>query len=287
MRQHPILTPSLKSYVITFLIGVVLGAIGHSKLTPVPQINIKVDEGKAGAPPRHNSVGVRLSGPATPAAPLVLTDEYGLLEQVRARKATVRISHNNKTGSGVIVGHDETKQLAAVLTAHHVVEGVGDSLRVELWPYAGTSVPGSVAATVPENDLALVLIAVQDVPAALPMFPHERGPGAGDPLLSVGCSRGEDPTVIRLNLTGTTRLTGFRGTFWKVDDAGVPGRSGGPLIYRQWVIGVCYGSDYARNEGYFACLPEIHALLRQEAPWVLEEKSVRRSVYRLVAVERR
>jgi hypothetical protein len=108
-----------------------------------------------------------------------------------------------------------------------------------------------------ERDIALVAIrpgrAVTIAPVAPPRTPIERG----DRVVTVGCSNGQDPTVLASRVTSIDRYQGPP----NIETSGAPveGRSGGGLFNEQGqLIGVCFAADQEGNEGLYAALKVIH-----------------------------
>jgi len=82
----------------------------------------------------------------------------------------------------------------------------------------------------------------------------------GAPVVSVGCSEGDRPTVQRVKITALNRYKGAD----NIEVAGMPveGRSGGGLFTQEGqLIGVCLGADPHYREGFFAGLQSVHDLL--------------------------
>jgi len=82
----------------------------------------------------------------------------------------------------------------------------------------------------------------------------------GDRVTSVGCNNGDDPTVVRSRVTGIDKYLGPA----NLEVAGMPveGRSGGGLFDDDGrLIGVCYAADPADDEGVYAHLSSIQAIL--------------------------
>lgn len=82
----------------------------------------------------------------------------------------------------------------------------------------------------------------------------------GAPVISVGCSEGDKPTVQRVKITALNRYQGAD----NIEVGGMPveGRSGGGLFTQEGqLIGVCSGADSHYREGFFAGLQSVHNLL--------------------------
>ncbi|MFM7292446.1 MAG: trypsin-like peptidase domain-containing protein, partial [Planctomycetia bacterium] len=82
----------------------------------------------------------------------------------------------------------------------------------------------------------------------------------GEPVVTVGCDGGDDPTMHHSRVTAVDKYLGPA----NVQVAGQPvqGRSGGGLFALDGtLIGVCNAADPADNEGLFAALPTVHEQL--------------------------
>ena len=74
---------------------------------------------------------------------------------------------------------------------------------------------------------------------------------------SVGCSNGNDPTLLATRITSARPLP--RPANIEAQGAPVEGRSGGGLFNAKGeLIGVCFAADYEGNEGLYAALDSIH-----------------------------
>ena len=169
-------------------------------------------------------------------------------------------------GTGVIITSD-----GEILTNNHVVEGA-QTIMVRL---AGQvdPVPGTLLATDPSNDLALIKINGKDLPAAT--FADPNTIAVGDPVVAMGYALALDgePTVTAgivsaLNRTlttgGETALDGLIQT----DTAISSGNSGGPLVnMKGQVIGINTAvarddsSSAANNIGFSISVTEILQVL--------------------------
>ena len=138
-------------------------------------------------------------------------------------------------GSGVIVRSD-----GYILTNNHVVEGA-DELTVEL--FDGRTIPGKIAGTDPQTDLAVVKIELPGLRAA--PFGSSDEIKVGDWVLAIGSPFGLDQTVTAGIISGKNRVqdiiangNGFE-DFLQTDAAINPGNSGGPLVnLRGELIGI-------------------------------------------------
>ena len=78
----------------------------------------------------------------------------------------------------------------------------------------------------------------------------------GDPVTSVGCNHGENPTPWATQITAINRYQGHPNV--EAARAPVEGRSGGGLFNAQGqVIGICYAAEPKGDEGLYASLSSI------------------------------
>src|SRR5215207_7276788 len=76
-------------------------------------------------------------------------------------------------------------------------------------------------------------------------------------MIGIGCSNGQDPTVLETRITSLDRYQGPP----NIEASGAPtiGRSGGGLFNgKNELIGVCNNADPEGNEGIYAGLESIH-----------------------------
>jgi thiol-disulfide isomerase/thioredoxin len=167
----------------------------------------------------------------------------------------------NSVGSGTII--DSRKGEALILTCGHVFrdsDGKGE-ISVDLF---GAGAPQHVAGRLIgcdlDRDVALVDISVKTPVAAARVAPASYVVHKGDHVVTIGCSNGEDPTLLESHVDSLDR---FRGPD-NIQVAGQPvqGRSGGGLFNADGqVIGVCNAADPSDNEGLFAALTSVYTEL--------------------------
>ena len=76
-------------------------------------------------------------------------------------------------------------------------------------------------------------------------------------MVGIGCSNGQDPTVLETRVTSLDRYQGPP----NIEASGAPavGRSGGGLFNgKNELVGVCNNADPEGNEGIYAGLESIH-----------------------------
>ena len=175
----------------------------------------------------------------------------------------VEDSAGHAFGTGTII--DARQGEALVITCGHLFrqsKGTGP-LSVELFeatPSGARSVgqvPGLVISYDLERDVALVAIRPGRPVAIVPVAPPRTVIERGDRVASVGCSNGQDPSVLASRVTSIDRYQGPP----NIETSGAPveGRSGGGLFNEQGqLIGVCFAADHEGNEGLYAALKVIH-----------------------------
>jgi S1-C subfamily serine protease len=186
--------------------------------------------------------------------------------------ATVRIRvedpQGRSFGTGTIV--DSRSGEALVVTCGHLFresKGKG-SMTVDVFEVTGSNVrlaeqvPGQLISYDLDRDVALVSIRptrqVSVAPVAPPRTPIQRS----DRVATIGCSNGQDPTLLPQRITMLDRYQGAP----NIEVSGAPeeGRSGGGLFNLQGqLIGVCYAADYEGKEGLYAALDSIHEELNR------------------------
>lgn len=166
-------------------------------------------------------------------------------------------------GTGTVI--DCRQGEALILTCGHIFrdsQGKG-RIAVDLFaPGAARGVAGQLVAYDLTRDLALVSVFTETAVTAVRVGDTETRTTAGDPVVTVGCNGGSDPTIHHSRVTAVDKYLGPP----NVQVAGQPvqGRSGGGLFAIDGtLIGVCNAADPADNEGLFAALPAIHEQLEE------------------------
>jgi len=181
------------------------------------------------------------SAPAPVLAPSAQAATGDIPEVVRTvEPSVVTIAHDQGTGSGVIWSKD-----GMVVTNNHVVR-VQDQVvdRVEVAFFDGRRVPGTVRATDPSTDLAVVQVDRKDLKPAT----FQRAlPEVGELAVAVGSPLGFENTVTAGIISGLHReipgsaQQGIRSLvdLIQTDAAISPGNSGGALVNgRGQVVGI-------------------------------------------------
>jgi serine protease DegQ len=181
------------------------------------------------------------SAPAPQVAPSAQAATGGIPGIVRkAEPSVVTVVHDQGTGSGVVWSKD-----GVVVTNNHVVS-VEDQVvrRVEVAFFDGRRVPGTVRATDPSTDLAVVQVDRKDLQPAT----FQRAlPQVGELAVAVGSPLGFENTVTAGIISGLHReipgsaAQGIRSLvdLIQTDAAISPGNSGGALVNgRGEVVGI-------------------------------------------------
>jgi hypothetical protein len=162
-------------------------------------------------------------------------------------------------GSGTVI--DCRNGEALIITCGHVFresQGKG-KITVDLFGAPGLQgLPGQVVGYDLERDLGFVAIRPGvEVPRA-PVASRNGRSQVGEPVFSVGCNGGQDPTVMSSAVTAIDKYLGPP----NIQASGMPvqGRSGGGLFNAQGeLIGVCNAADPEDQEGLYAALGTIYA----------------------------
>ncbi|MEQ8847211.1 trypsin-like peptidase domain-containing protein [Botrimarina sp.] len=220
-------------------------------------------------PPRRERVATAARGlPAggRQAAPAAANPQHAELLDASVR-LTVDDPAGRAFGTGTIV--DARQGEALVVTCAHLFRDASGQaidtegrLAVEL--FRGGRVVGQVAGTLVshdfEADVALVAIRPEAEVAAAPVAASVGELRIGDPVRSVGCDLGADPTVRESRVVDLDRYNGPP----NIEAAGAPvqGRSGGGLFDAAGrLVGVCNFADEQDDQGIYAGLASIHAQL--------------------------
>lgn len=238
-------------------------------LTTGPAIVSAPPAAVAAAQPSRPAGGPRSRGPAAPApapvaAPPLDPASRAALE-ARLMAATARLlvedGQGISRGTGTVI--DCRQGEALILTCGHIFRDSQGKGRVEVdlfGPEGPRGVAGQVVAWDLKRDLALVSIFTDRQIEPVRVGGTERSTAAGEPVVTVGCNGGDDPTIHHSRITAVDKYLGPA----NVQVAGQPvqGRSGGGLFAVDGtLIGVCNAADPADNEGLFAALPTIHEQL--------------------------
>ena len=225
----------------------------------------KPEQLPAPATPIGSAVGI------VPAQPAGLSSHQTLEPAARAAlesklmHATARLRVEDAAGvswgTGTVI--DCRQGEALILTCGHIFRDSQGKGRIEVdlfGPSGSRGVAGQVVSWDLKRDLALVSIFTEQKIEPVRVGGENRAAVAGEPVVTVGCNGGKDPTVHHSRVTAVDKYLGPA----NVQVAGQPvqGRSGGGLFgIDGTLIGVCNAADPTDNEGLFAALPTIHEQL--------------------------
>jgi hypothetical protein len=205
----------------------------------------------------------RAAAPADIPPPLSTEDRAALEQRLLSATARLRVGDPDGAswGTGTVV--DCRQGEALILTCGHIFrdsDGKG-MIEVDLFgPGGPRGLAGQLISWDLKRDLALVSI-FTDVPVEpARVGGTQRTTAAGEPVVTVGCNGGQDPTIHHSRVTAVDKYLGPA----NVQVAGQPvqGRSGGGLFgIDGTLLGVCNAADPTDNEGLFAALPAIHEQL--------------------------
>ena len=185
--------------------------------------------------------------------------------EARLLAATARLRVEGGTGVSLGTGTviDCRQGEALILTCGHIFRDSAGKGRVEVdlfSPGGERGLAGQVIAWDLKRDLALVSIFTDATVEPMRVGGIDRATATGEPVVTVGCNGGQDPTIHHSRVTAVDKYLGPP----NVQVAGQPvqGRSGGGLFGTDGtLIGVCNAADPTDNEGLFAALPSIHEQL--------------------------
>ncbi|HVT27371.1 MAG TPA: trypsin-like peptidase domain-containing protein [Lacipirellulaceae bacterium] len=237
-----------------------------------PQNNAPVSRGPATVPPQTPSGQPWPTGNTTPTdRPLAGSDLSGASlispENAKLVNATVRLyvddPKGRDCGTGTIV--DTRSGEALVVTCGHLfTDSKGKSpVKVDLFEAGDNGVhvvghaTGQVISYDLARDVALVSIRPDRPVTVVHVAPPHTSVDRGDRVVGIGCSHGNDPTVMDTRVTSVDRYQGPP----NIEASGAPaiGRSGGGLFNAKGeLIGVCNNADPEGNEGIYAGLDSIH-----------------------------
>ncbi|MFI4875269.1 MAG: trypsin-like peptidase domain-containing protein, partial [Blastopirellula sp. JB062] len=186
----------------------------------------------------------------------------------RALEASVRLKvidpDGHSFGTGTIVHAHQGEAL--VLTCGHLFRdsrGQGNIEIESFAPGASGAIAGRLLTYDLDRDVALVTFKPSVSITAVSLRSPDLPISVGETAFSVGCDKGADPTVRESRINSLNRYQGPD----NLQAAGAPidGRSGGGLFNDAGeLIGVCNAADPEYDEGYYAALKTIFALLEEK-----------------------
>lgn len=201
------------------------------------------------------------AAPRTAAVPPL--DQSAIQTRLLAATARLRVQdpEGSSRGTGTVI--DCRQGEALILTCAHIFRDSGGEGRIAVDLFGSDDARGLAGQLVAwdlDRDVALVSVFTDaQIPPAR-VAGADRDLSVGEPVASVGCDGGADPTVHFSQITAVDKYLGPPNV--QVAGQPVPGRSGGGLFSLDGhLIGVCNAADPADKEGLYAALQAVHAQL--------------------------
>lgn len=201
------------------------------------------------------------AAPRTAAVPPL--DQSVIQARLLAATARLRVQdpEGSSRGTGTVI--DCRQGEALILTCAHIFRDSGGEGRIAVDLFGSDDARGLAGQLVAwdlDRDVALVSVFTDaQIPPAR-VAGADRDLTVGEPVASVGCDGGADPTVHFSQITAVDKYLGPPNV--QVAGQPVPGRSGGGLFSLDGnLIGVCNAADPADKEGLYAALQAVHAQL--------------------------
>jgi thiol-disulfide isomerase/thioredoxin len=213
--------------------------------------------------PAHATALTSPSGTEASPAPIAHIDPAGF--DGKLLSATVRLKVADAGGFGYGTGTivDTKGNHALIATCGHLFRdsaGKG-TITVELFratpngPQVIEQLPGRLESFDDKRDVGFVSIATTQQVGVCRVAP-QASVQENDRVFSVGCSRGDNPSIDR------TRVTSVHHNHVNAAHRPVEGRSGGGLFNEQGqLVGICTGAYQETDEGLYAGLSSIHGEL--------------------------
>lgn len=190
-------------------------------------------------------------------------DQSAIQARLLAATARLRVQdpEGSSRGTGTVI--DCRQGEALILTCAHIFRDSGGEGRIAVDLFGSDDARGLAGQLVAwdlDRDVALVSVFTDaQIPPAR-VAGADRDLVVGEPVASVGCDGGADPTVHFSQITAVDKYLGPANV--QVAGQPVPGRSGGGLFSLDGnLIGVCNAADPADKEGLYAALQAVHEQL--------------------------
>lgn len=214
--------------------------------------------------PRNKAFGPSAMSAAASAAAPAAAQRVSLPQLLAASvRLTVEDATGFSYGSGTLV--DVRQGSALIVTCGHIFRDSHGKGKITVDVFGSnpqSKLAGQLVSYDLKRDVALVSISPAGPVATIPVAPAGYRVSTGDPVVSVGCDNGANPSVRESKVTSLDKFLGPA----NIEVAGQPvqGRSGGGLFSSSGLlIGVCNAADPADNEGLYAAASVIHAQLDQ------------------------
>ena len=181
-----------------------------------------------------------------------------LAASVRIR---VKVGQAENYGSGTVI--DSRIGATTIVTCGHIFRDWDKRSVIEVDYFVDGRVETVIGSHVfhsLEDDVGLISVNVDPLLPSCRVAPATIKILKGTPVITVGCSGGEKPTVQSLKVSALNRYLGAD----NIEVGGMPaqGRSGGGLFTRDGeLLGVCSGADSHYREGLYAGPRTVHNLL--------------------------
>jgi len=221
--------------------------------------------GKEAADETLDPLMVRGQNPVSGVAPTSDIITNALTSTVRIRvagKSTEKDEYLQDVGTGTIV-YSATGQ-AIVLTCAHLFLNIAvkeATVEVEVFEDGKfVKYPAKVVGGDHDADLALLRIRTGKIFPAAPLSAKITEFSIGQPMVSFGCNKGEDPTRLDMKLVAIDRYDGPPNLVCTDDPSS--GRSGGGLFTANGeLVGVCSCANRDEHEGLYAAHGAILGLV--------------------------
>ncbi len=222
--------------------------------------------GKDAADETLDPAMVRGQNPATGEAQSTDCNAMAMASTVRIRvagKSTVKDEFLQDVGTGTIV-YSVTGQ-AIVLTCAHLFLNIAvkeATVEVEVFEDGKfVKYPAKLVGGDHDADLAMLRIRTGKIFPAAPLSAKITEFSLGQPMVSFGCNKGEDPTQMDMKLVAINRYDGPPNLVCTIDPSS--GRSGGGLFTAKGeLVGVCSCANRDEHEGLYAGHGAILDLVR-------------------------
>jgi thiol-disulfide isomerase/thioredoxin len=209
-----------------------------------------------------------------PVVPVSYQHERAEVAEAKLVAASVRLRvedpNGHSCGSGTII--DTRNGKALILTCGHIFRDSAGKGKIEVdlfGPNGPQRVPGELLSYDSETrDVGLVTIGVASPVVATRVAPPGYLIRRGQPVISVGCNHGDQPTARHSQISAldkyvyTGPANAAEPANIEVADQPVEGRSGGGLFSADgYVLGVCNAADPGDKEGLYASLGPIYTEL--------------------------
>ncbi len=184
-----------------------------------------------------------------------------------AMQATVRVrlmdGNLRDVGTGTII--QSTAGQSIILTCNHIFLDVKDQAIVEVDVFRDGKVlkyHAQVLGGDHESDIAFLRIRNTTILPTAPLTADDDVVQKNAPLFSIGCSNGDFPTRLNMNVIDVNRYNGPGNILCTNEPA--KGRSGGGLFdTANRIVGVCSAADRKAHEGLYTSIQPIRKLMKQ------------------------